>query len=105
MAEHAKLNSEAQPIARTTPGSHEGQIVGIEHIIAGHLACIGRVENSRVRCSEDVLHIMESIAKAGAGFRSITENIDTTTPAERMMMQMVGAFAKFVWSSPLDTRA
>jgi len=29
------------------------QIVGIEHIIAGHLACIGRVENSRVRCSED----------------------------------------------------
>ena len=29
------------------------------------------------------------------GFRSITENIDTTTPAGRMMMQMVGAFAEF----------
>ena len=38
---------------------------------------------------------MERIAKAGAGFRSITENIDTTTPAGRMMMQMVGAFAEF----------
>ena len=38
---------------------------------------------------------MERIAKTGAGFRSITENIDTTTPAGRMMMQMVGAFAEF----------
>jgi DNA invertase Pin-like site-specific DNA recombinase len=25
----------------------------------------------------------------------LTENIDTTTPADRMMMQMVGAFAEF----------
>jgi DNA invertase Pin-like site-specific DNA recombinase len=40
-----------------------------------------------------VLHIMERIGSAGVGFRSITENIDTTTPAGRMMMQMVGAFA------------
>jgi len=38
---------------------------------------------------------MERIAKAGAGFRSITENIDTTTPAGRMMMQMVASFAEF----------
>ena len=47
------------------------------------------------RSRKDVLHIMERIAVAGAGFRSITENIDTTTPAGRMMMQMVGAFAEF----------
>jgi len=47
------------------------------------------------RSLKDVLNIMERIAKAGAGFRSITESIDTTTPAGRMMMQMVGAFAEF----------
>src|SRR5208337_5462711 len=47
------------------------------------------------RSLKDVLHIMERIGKAGAGFRSITEAIDTTTPAGRMMMQMVGAFAEF----------
>jgi hypothetical protein len=45
------------------------------------------------RSLKDVLHIMERIGNAGAGFRSITESIDTTTPAGRMMMQMVGAFA------------
>ncbi|MDA8252724.1 MAG: recombinase family protein [Rhodospirillales bacterium] len=44
---------------------------------------------------KDVLHIMEQIAEAGAGFRSITENIDTTTAAGRMMMQMIGSFAEF----------
>jgi DNA invertase Pin-like site-specific DNA recombinase len=47
------------------------------------------------RSLKDVLHIMERIGQAGAGFRSITESIDTTTPAGRMMMQMVGAFAEF----------
>jgi DNA invertase Pin-like site-specific DNA recombinase len=47
------------------------------------------------RSLKDVLHIMERIGDAGASFRSITENIDTTTPAGRMMMQMVGAFAEF----------
>ena len=39
--------------------------------------------------------LMERIDKAGAGFRSLTEAIDTTTPAGRMMMQVVGSFAEF----------
>ena len=43
----------------------------------------------------DVLTIMERLGEAEAGFRSLTEAIDTTTPAGRMMMQMVGAFAEF----------
>ncbi len=38
---------------------------------------------------------MERIQEANAGFRSLTEAIDTTTPAGRMMMQMVGSFAEF----------
>jgi len=47
------------------------------------------------RSLKDVLHIMERIGDASAGFRSITEAVDTTTPAGRMMMQMVAAFAEF----------
>jgi DNA invertase Pin-like site-specific DNA recombinase len=47
------------------------------------------------RSLKDLLHLMERIEDAGAGFRSLTEAIDTTTPAGRMMMQMVGAFAEF----------
>lgn len=47
------------------------------------------------RSLKDLLHIIERIDLAGAGFRSLTEAIDTTTAAGRMMMQMVGSFAEF----------
>ena len=47
------------------------------------------------RSLKDVLTLMEKIQQLGAGFRSLTEAIDTTTPAGRMMMQIVGAFAEF----------
>ena len=47
------------------------------------------------RSLRDVLMIMERLGEAKAGFRSLTEAIDTTTPAGRMLMQMVGAFAEF----------
>src|SRR5438552_10081135 len=47
------------------------------------------------RSLRDVLTIMERLGEVKAGFRSLTEAIDTTTPAGRMMMQMVGAYAEF----------
>jgi DNA invertase Pin-like site-specific DNA recombinase len=47
------------------------------------------------RSLKDLLHLMERIHQAGAGFRSLTEAVDTTTPAGRMLMQMVGVFAEF----------
>lgn len=47
------------------------------------------------RSLKDLLSLLEHIEAKGAGFKSLTEAIDTTTPAGRMMMQMVGAFAEF----------
>ena len=38
------------------------------------------------RSLRDVLTIMERLVEAKAGFRSLTEAIDTTTPAGQMMM-------------------
>ena len=66
----------------------------LEHLREGDTVVVWKLDRLS-RSLKDVLHIMERIAKAGAGFRSITENIDTTTSAGRMMMQMVGAFAEF----------
>lgn len=47
------------------------------------------------RSLKDLLHLMEHVEAAGAGFRCLVEAIDTTTAAGRMMMQMCGAFAEF----------
>ncbi len=66
----------------------------LDHLREGDTVVVWKLDRLS-RSLKDVLHIMERIAAAGAGFRSITENIDTTSPAGRMMMQMVGAFAEF----------
>lgn len=47
------------------------------------------------RSLKDLLTLLEAIDREGAGFRSLTETIDTTTAGGRMMMQVVGAFAEF----------
>jgi DNA invertase Pin-like site-specific DNA recombinase len=47
------------------------------------------------RSLKDLLTLLEKVQLAGAGFQSLTEAIDTTTPAGRMMMQIIGSFAEF----------
>nr|WP_254591586.1 recombinase family protein [Candidatus Hamiltonella defensa] len=47
------------------------------------------------RSLKDLLLTLEKIENTGADFRSMTENIDTSTSAGRMMMQIVGSFAEF----------
>ena len=64
------------------------------HLRPGDVVVVWKLDRLS-RSLKDLLHIMETIGEAGASFRSLTEHIDTTTPAGRMMMQMVGAFAEF----------
>jgi DNA invertase Pin-like site-specific DNA recombinase len=47
------------------------------------------------RSLSDLLHILKKVDDAGAGFRSLAETIDTTTPVGRMLMQVLGSFAEF----------
>ena len=47
------------------------------------------------RSLKDLLQLLERIEAAGAGFRSLTESVDTTTAAGRMLMQMLGSFAEY----------
>jgi DNA invertase Pin-like site-specific DNA recombinase len=47
------------------------------------------------RSLRDLLQIMDRIEETCAGFRSLTESIDTTVPAGRMLMQLLGSFAEF----------
>jgi len=66
----------------------------LEHLRKGDVLVVWKLDRLS-RSLRDVLTIMERLSEASAGFRSLTEAIDTTTPAGRMMMQMVGAFAEF----------
>jgi DNA invertase Pin-like site-specific DNA recombinase len=43
----------------------------------------------------DLLTKMDRISQSGASFRSITEQIDTTTPGGRLIFHVLGALAQF----------
>jgi len=47
------------------------------------------------RTLKDLIEIVEELAKDGAGFKSITELIDTTTPEGRLMFHQFGSFAQY----------
>jgi hypothetical protein len=81
------------------PDEEAASRVGLQVLgVHGHIA---DEENRPTKSIEREVHqwtegtIMERIQEAKAGFRSLTEAIDTTTPAGRMMMQMIGSFAEF----------
>ena len=66
----------------------------LSHLRTGDVVVVWKLDRLS-RSLRDVLTLLERIGDAGAGFRSVTEAIDTTTPAGRMLMHMVGAFAEF----------
>ena len=54
------------------------------------------------RSVRGLAHILEELDGAGVAFRSATEPFDTSTPAGRMMVQMLGVFAEFERETIID---
>lgn len=66
----------------------------LDQLRPGDLVVVWKLDRLS-RSLKDLLQIIDRIDNADAGFKSLTEAIDTTSPAGRMMMQMVGSFAEF----------
>jgi DNA invertase Pin-like site-specific DNA recombinase len=66
----------------------------LEQLRRGDVVVVWKLDRLS-RSLKDLLHVMERLDQAKAGFRSLTELVDTTTSAGRMLMQMVGRFAEF----------
>jgi len=66
----------------------------LDHLREGDALVVWKLDRLS-RSLKDLLHILEKIDTTGATFRSLTEAIDTSGPAGRMMMQMLGCFAEF----------
>lgn len=54
------------------------------------------------RSVRGLAQILEELDTAGVAFRSATEPFDTSTPAGRMMVQMLGVFAEFERATIID---
>ena len=57
----------------------------LDHLREGDIVVVWKLDRLS-RSLKDLLHILEKIDNAGANFRSLTETIDTSGPAGRMMM-------------------
>jgi DNA invertase Pin-like site-specific DNA recombinase len=66
----------------------------LDQLREGDVVVVWRLDRLS-RSLKDLLHILERVEQAGAGFRSLTEAVDTGGPAGRMLVQMLGAFAEF----------
>src|SRR6185312_1862423 len=60
----------------------------------GHRVVVYKLDRL-ARSLKDLLNILDRLERAGAGFRSLTEPIDTHTPAGRLMLQVLGSVAEF----------
>lgn len=66
----------------------------IGHLRKGDVVIVTKYDRL-ARSLQDLLQIVETIADKGAGFRSIAEDIDTTTSAGRLIFHVFASIAQF----------
>lgn len=66
----------------------------LDHLRPGDVIIVTKYDRL-ARSLRDLLDIVETIEKHGAGFRSLAEDIDTTTPAGRLVFHVFASIAQF----------
>ncbi len=66
----------------------------LDHLRPGDVLVVWKLDRLS-RSLKDLLLLLERIDRAGASFQSLTEAVDTSTAAGRMLMQMLGTFSEF----------
>ena len=66
----------------------------LEHLRKGDVVLVTKFDRL-ARSLKDLIEIVGKIEMAGAGFKSLAENIDTTSPHGTLTFHIFGAFAQF----------
>ncbi len=66
----------------------------IDQLRSGDVVVVTKYDRL-ARSLKDLLEIVEAIGDRGAGFRSLAEDIDTTTPAGRLIFHVFASIAQF----------
>ena len=66
----------------------------LENIREGDVVVVWKLDRLS-RSLRDLLNILHQLEEKGAGFKSLTESIDTVSPAGKMLAQILGSFAEF----------
>lgn len=63
-------------------------------LVAGDIVIVQKLDRFG-RSMNDLLNKIEDFRVRGIGFKSLTDNFDTTSPNGRLMLHMLAAFAEF----------
>lgn len=66
----------------------------LEYLRPGDIVCVWRLD----RLGRSLKHLVQTVAdleERGVGFRSLTENIDTTSPTGRLVFHLFASLAEF----------
>lgn len=66
----------------------------LDHLRDGDVVTVTKYDRL-ARSLHDLLDIVKAIEERGAGFRSLAEDIDTTTPAGRLIFHVFASIAQF----------
>lgn len=66
----------------------------IEHLREGDVLVVTKYDRL-ARSLRDLIDLVETIRERQAGFRSLAEDIDTTTPTGRLIFHVFGSIAEF----------
>jgi DNA invertase Pin-like site-specific DNA recombinase len=83
-----------QDIASGAKADRPGLATALEHLREGDTLVVWRLD----RLGRSLQHLIETLTrldKRGVGFKSLTENIDTTTPGGKLVFHLFGALAEF----------
>lgn len=71
-----------------------GLALAIKHCRAGDTLVVWKLDRV-ARSLRHLYKVVDDLTAKKVGFRCLTQSFDTTTPAGRLMMAMLGAFAEF----------
>lgn len=74
--------------------TREGRDACMKFLLPGDTLMVWKLDRFS-RSLKDILTHLDDFYKKGIGFISVTQSLDTTTPAGRAMIQMIGIFAEF----------
>ncbi len=98
LQEDALRNVDCKPIFRDTISGAKAERPGLqkalEYVREGDTLVVWRLD----RLGRSLTHLLETVQDLearGVGFKSLTENIDTTTPSGKLVFHLFAALAQF----------
>jgi DNA invertase Pin-like site-specific DNA recombinase len=95
LAQAGAVKTFAEKVSGASAANRPALARALKALGAGDVLLVTRLDRL-ARSTRDLLNVLDTIGKAGAGFRSLADAwADTTTPHGRLMLTVLGGLAEF----------